>query len=231
MTGVRTLAIAVTVLAGALASVLAVAPASASSGACQDPDAVTVVVDLTDLGGGVQVGCAGSGPMNGVEALQRAGFSVAGTQRQGLAFVCRIEGRPAADEKLTIGGRSGYREQCGDTPPPGAYWAYWYADPAGSWAYATSGPGGHQAIAGGYEGWRFELDRTTSKPLAPAFEIPPGTATAEPSSALSPTPPVPVQAAAAPAGGSPLATIAVVGVALVLVAGGGVTAWRRSRTR
>jgi len=113
MSGVRALAIAVTVLAGALVPVLAGAPADAEPGACPDAQGVTVVVDLTDLGGGVQVGCAGSGPMNGIEALQRAGFSVSGTARQGLAFVCRIAGRPAVDENLTIGGRSGYREQCG----------------------------------------------------------------------------------------------------------------------
>ena len=66
--------------------------------------------------------------MNGLQALDAAGFTLTGTQRQGLAFVCRINGRPAADEKLATDGNPDYTEQCVDTPPPDAYWAYWYAD-------------------------------------------------------------------------------------------------------
>uniref|UniRef100_UPI0035683872 hypothetical protein n=1 Tax=Actinotalea sp. TaxID=1872145 RepID=UPI0035683872 len=49
------------------------APAAAAEGACTDADGVTVVVDFTDLGGEVEIGCA-TAPATGTEALQEAGF-------------------------------------------------------------------------------------------------------------------------------------------------------------
>lgn len=129
--------------------------------------------------------------MNGLQALDRAGFTITGTQRQGLAFVCRINGRPAADEKLAMDGDPGYTEQCDDTPPPNAYWAYWYAADGGSWKYSSSGPASHQAVAGGYEGWRFELNRSKGPTPPPDYRpiaTPvPSTPTATKSTAPAPT--------------------------------------------
>jgi hypothetical protein len=223
----RAFAVAVALLVGALAPVLGSAPATADAGACEGPDGVTVVVDLTDLGGGVSVGCAGTGSMSGLQALQRAGFSVAGTLREGLAFICRIDDRPSAGERLAMAGSSGYREQCVDTPPTEAYWGYWYAAAGGKWVYGTAGPGNHTAIAGGYEGWRFELNRAQGQPPSPAYS-PVSRASAAPAAADTSTP-----SAVAPAvdQGSPLATVLALGGAVVLAVGGGALAWRRSRAR
>jgi hypothetical protein len=230
MTSIRAVAVAGAVLAGAL--VPAGAPAAVAGGPCPGARDVTVVVDLSDLGGGLEVGCAAPGRMNGVQALQRAGFTVSGTQRQGLAFVCRIDGRPAPDERLATQSTPGYREQCVDTPPTDAYWSYWYADSSGPWVYATAGPSGHDAVAGGYEGWRFELNRPQGRPAAPSYPIPTAGAVTGSASSSSSAETAPTAAGAgAGAGGSPWPTLLVAGAAVVLVAGGGAAAWRRSRMK
>jgi hypothetical protein len=236
---VRALTGAVAVLVGVLVPVWGSASASAATGPCSDPQGVTVVVDLTDLDGGVLVGCAGSGEMTGLQALRSAGFAVAGTQREGLAFVCRIDGRPAADERLPVRGAAGYAEQCVDTPPPGAYWGYWTAPPGGPWTYATAGPSAHTAIPGGFEGWRFELNRSQGRPEPPAFSVTsrPVVASSSPRAptepaAASPSPSSTTSDAGAPAEstagpGSPTATLLVLTGTIVLM--GGVAAWRRIR--
>jgi hypothetical protein len=139
-------------------------------GYCRSSAGVTVVVDMSALGGNVTVRCApgpaGAG-FNGIDALEGAGFTVTGTQRYGLAFVCRIQGRPAAGERLAIPGNPSYREQCVNTPPQTAFWSYWYAPNGGSWTYSSAGAQAHDAIPGGFEGWSFSLGRT-GKPAAPA---------------------------------------------------------------
>jgi hypothetical protein len=143
-----------------------------TSGFCRSSAGVTVVVDMSALGGNVTVRCApgpaGAG-FNGIDALQGAGFTVTGTQRYGLSFVCRIQGRPTADERLAIPGNPNYREQCVDTPPQTAFWSYWYAPNGGSWTYSSAGGQSHDAIPGGFEGWAFSLGRT-GKPAAPAID-------------------------------------------------------------
>ena len=77
------------------------APAAAAGheGACTDDTGVTVVVDLQDLGGDVTVRCATDFPTGGtgLDALVVAGFTPAGTVRDGAGFVCRIDDRPSAD--------------------------------------------------------------------------------------------------------------------------------------
>jgi hypothetical protein len=137
--------------------------AAGSAGYCRDATGVTVVVDFTDLGGDIVVRCA-PGPVepgySGLDALQGAGFSVAGTQRWGLAFVCRIQGRPTADESLHTDGNPDYHERCVDTPPQSAYWGYWYARNGGSWTYSNAGPKNRDAIKGGFEGWSFSLNHS-----------------------------------------------------------------------
>lgn len=149
-------------------------PASAgSAGYCTDATGVTVVVDLSALGGDVVVRCdpgpVGSG-VTGIDALQDAGFTVSGTQRYGLAFVCRVQGRPAADEALPIPGDPTYHEQCVDTPPQTAFWAYWYAPDGGNWTYSSEGANTHQPISGGFEGWAFSLGRSDGSAAQPGVD-------------------------------------------------------------
>lgn len=156
------------------------APAVAAATGCTDASGVSVVVDLRQLGGGILERCAaglGAGG-TGLEALSRAGIPYQGTSQWGDAFICRLLGRPAADESLRIPGNSNYHEQCITTPPATAYWAYWYAANGGSWHYSSAGVSSHRITPGGFEGWVFTLGDTGN-------QTPPGVA--------------PVRATAAPA--------------------------------
>ncbi|RKN45355.1 hypothetical protein [Micromonospora endolithica] len=139
-------------LAGLLAAAVAAialtavepAPRAAHAAACVGTSGVTVVVDFAALGGGVQVGCAPGDPATGLAALQGAGFTVTGTARWGLAFVCRINGKPTAAT-----------EPCVNTPSATAYWSYWHAPSGGSWSYSTSGASSYNPAPGSVEGWSF----------------------------------------------------------------------------
>ncbi|MGW9447410.1 hypothetical protein [Streptomyces sp. NPDC055632] len=62
---------------------------------------------------GTVVRCAPGDQATGLAALRNAGFTIAGTQRWGEAFVCRIEGKPTAAT-----------EACVNTPPASAHWSY-----------------------------------------------------------------------------------------------------------
>lgn len=127
-----------------LATAVAAVPQPARAAACGAGTGVTVVVDYGALGGGVQTGCRLGDPPTGLDALQGAGFAVTGTQRWGLAFVCRINGQPIAATEL-----------CVNTPPASAYWAYWHAAPGGTWTYSTLGAASYNPAQGTVEGWRF----------------------------------------------------------------------------
>lgn len=162
------------------------AEATGYSGYCKDALGVTVVVDYQDLGaygtnaGGVVTRCA---PTNvpgkpfsgtGLAALKAAGFTFAGTQRWGNAFVCRVNGRPASTETVPIPGNPYYNEKCLDTPPASAFWGYWHARNGGTWTYSSTGASSYTVTGGGFEGWSFSHNRTSStnppprkKPLRP----------------------------------------------------------------
>ncbi|MDQ3628651.1 MAG: terpene cyclase/mutase family protein [Actinomycetota bacterium] len=147
----------------------AVVPAKAArtwyAGKCRTRKGITVVVDFQKLGayrdhsGRTVVRCA-KGPSkgrSGLWALKRARLEPRGTQRYGSAFICRIQGRPAPNEKLRIGGNPSYEEKCVNTPPPSAFWGYWRAKAGGSWKYSRSGASTTTVIPGGFEGWSFSL--------------------------------------------------------------------------
>ncbi|MFG1885801.1 hypothetical protein [Micromonospora sp. NPDC049102] len=119
-------------------------PRAAHAAACTPGAGVTVVVDLTAFGLGAQTGCRLGDPPTGLAALQGAGFTVTGTQRWGLAFVCRINGYPLPAA-----------EPCVNTPPASAYWSYWHAVPGGTWSYSTLGASSYNPAQGTVEGWRF----------------------------------------------------------------------------
>jgi hypothetical protein len=170
--------------AGTSASVgSAIVAAASKPGYCTDDTGVTVVVDFSALGGDVVVRCA-AGPggqgFTGLDALDAAGFSVTGTQRWGMQFVCRIQGRPTAREDLTIPGDDSYHEDCGDTPPEAAYWGYWYASNGGSWRYSSIAAASRTTIRGGFEGWSFHLGSSSAKPPPVAPRHPVSSATSGP---------------------------------------------------
>jgi hypothetical protein len=133
-------------LALAVAGLVAADPAArpAHAAACSGTTGVTVVVDFTAFGGGVTVACALGDPATGLAALQGAGFTATGTQRWGLAFICRIDGLPTPAA-----------EACINTPPATAYWSYWHAPAGGSWTYSAVGATSYDPAPGTVEGWAF----------------------------------------------------------------------------
>lgn len=152
------------------------APAGAAwyTGVCTGDDAldgVTVAIDFQELDGLNSISspdilrCSPNpNPgtnRTGVQALQDAGLSVAGTTRWGLGFVCRIENRPTSTEVLPVG--AGYTEPCFNTPPAAAYWSYWHANGAGTtWTYSSYGAANRMVTPGGFEGWSFSLNKTST---------------------------------------------------------------------
>ncbi|MFI0803907.1 hypothetical protein SAMN04489729_8198 [Amycolatopsis lurida] len=146
-------------------------------GFCKDATGVTVVVDFQQLGGTAIVRCNPQTTRGtGLDALKGAGFQIAGVQRWGESFVCRVENRPSATENLPVAGREKYRELCVDTPPAQAYWSYWHASNNCAWDYSQWGLKNRDFTPGGFEGWSFSLNATTqSIPVPRISAVRPGT--------------------------------------------------------
>ncbi|WP_433616875.1 hypothetical protein ACQP2P_16100 [Dactylosporangium sp. CA-139114] len=164
-------AAAILVAAAAGVAVPAAPAMAGTSGYCPDSSGVTVVVDFHELGGGVVIRCAPGAQDSGLTALQHAGFTVAGTTRWGLAFICRIEGKPTAAT-----------EPCIDTPPATAYWSYWHAPNGGTWTYSQLGVKNRTPPQGSFDGWSFSKNHTEgtaptpgATPTRPAPPPPPAT--------------------------------------------------------
>lgn len=176
-------------LVGLVAAAAALVPAAALDGAaavdqsqgypgfCTSTTGVTVVIDFQELGGETLVRCNPTAKRGtGLDALKGAGFQIAGVQRWGEAFICRIENRPSAVETLKIPGNDSYKERCIDTPPATAYWSYWHAGNNCSWEYSQWGVKNRDFVTGGFEGWSFSLNRTAnSNPVPRIAPSRPGT--------------------------------------------------------
>ncbi|SFI57403.1 ABC transporter substrate-binding protein [Amycolatopsis regifaucium] len=164
-------------IAAASPSAHAIDQGKGHPGFCKDGTGVTVVVDFQQLGGTTIVRCNPQPTRDtGLDALKGAGFQIAGVQRWGESFVCRIENRPSATEQLPVAGREQYREMCVDTPPSGAYWSYWQASNNCAWDYSQWGVKNRDFIPGGFEGWSFSLNATTANnPVPRIAAVRPGT--------------------------------------------------------
>jgi hypothetical protein len=171
--------------------------AGSRSGYCTtaDPQAVTLVIDYRDLGGGIDIRCVTglTAGVTGYGVLQAAGVSIAGTVHDGPGFACRINGRPGPTEKVGIPGNPGYLEQCVNTPPTTAFWGYWWANNGGSWTFSQGGAMSHRAVIGGFEGWSFSHNAGAQSNPPPGVEPrmptpPPTTTKASPSTTHAPTP-------------------------------------------
>ncbi|RLK58527.1 hypothetical protein [Actinokineospora cianjurensis] len=172
-------AIGVAVLAPTSAS--AIDPTKGYAGICTGADAlsgVTVVIDFNELDGNGGTAAptitrcspnASPGTQRtGIKALQDAGIAVAGTLQWGLGFVCRIEGRPSSTETIPRTSAPTYKESCAMTPPAEAYWGYWHANGAGStWTYSSYGALNRNVTPGGFEGWSYSLNKTSTTNPAP----------------------------------------------------------------
>jgi hypothetical protein len=161
------------------AGLLPPTPASAAAACADSSIGVTVVVDFSYFGGGIQTSCVPGDPGTGLNALQRL-YSTQGTQQFGNAYVCRINGLPTPDT-----------EACVVTPPSNAYWSYWHGV-NGSWRYSTIGAAGYDVGVGAVEGWSFGA----GSPPGMGAPIPPAPPPAPP------PPPPPPPPATQPTSGS-----------------------------
>lgn len=131
--------------ATAMSTIVGHAPAAAATGTC---DGVIVVVDFTDLGGELQVGCAEGDQASGRDALVAAGFTSTDSQP---GFVCAINSMP---------------DPCPETFQ-GSFWSYWHSAPDGEWASYQVGADSSTPAHGEIEGWRYN-DGSTPPGLAPS---------------------------------------------------------------
>lgn len=138
-------------LAGTVMVTTSVLAQAASAGAdpigeCTTTSGEIVVVDFARWGGNIERGCAT--PLStGYAALQEAGFTTAGDEYDGPAFICRIDDDPPPS-----------KDPCITTPPASAYWSYWHAD-AGqqieSWTPSQLGAMTYQPPPGSVDAWVF----------------------------------------------------------------------------
>lgn len=128
------------------------ATASESSSPAEpcSPTSVTVVVDSTELGGGIDVGCADAGG-SGTDALHAAGFTEA---RDASGYLCAIDARP---------------DPC-PAEFTGSYWSYWHAS-GDQWQSYEVGSDTSAPEAGGVEGWRYG-DGSTTPDVVPTAAVP-----------------------------------------------------------
>ncbi|NCT90763.1 hypothetical protein GXB85_07360 [Cellulomonas sp. APG4] len=138
-------ALPLTAAAAAPAPVLTAVP---TGEACADDAGVTVVVDLTDLGGEVEVGCAEGTPASGAQALADAGFT---DTRDSAQMICAIDDLP---------------NPC-PTTFEGSWWSYWSAEADGEWVAYEVGADQSTPQPGAVEGWRY-FDGSAGPTVTPA---------------------------------------------------------------
>lgn len=117
---------------------------------CTTTTGVVVVVDFTSFDNGnpydgsVAVGCAASAT-SGAAAMAATGFTPAGDEHDGPAFVCRIDNDPSPAQ-----------DPCVTTPPPNASWSYWHGDlGSNTWTYSTEGFMDYCPPPGSVDAWVF----------------------------------------------------------------------------
>jgi hypothetical protein len=128
----------VAILAGLPARPAVAAPISH----CTTTAGVVVVVDFRHFGGAVERGC-GPTPTTGYDAMHHAGFTTAGDDQDGPAFVCRIDDFPNPAQ-----------QSCARTPPTSASWSYWHANPGQNhWSFSQLGAMSSHPQAGSVDAW------------------------------------------------------------------------------
>ena len=111
---------------------------------CTTTTGVIVAVDFAPWNGNIVRGCAVSST-TGYAAMLAAGFTPAGDQHDGAAFICRIDDDPPPSQ-----------DACIDTPPPTASWSYWHADAGQStWTYSDAGAMDYCPPPGSVDAWVF----------------------------------------------------------------------------
>lgn len=131
--------------------------------ACIGDSGVTVVVDFTDLGGAIEIGCAEGDPASGREALTAAGFEPADGSP---GLICTIAALPD-----------------GCPPFDGVnFWAYFSGEAGSDWAQQMAGADGIDPAPGAIDAWRYN-DGSAGPGVTPDYVISTGTQlTPEPTS-------------------------------------------------
>lgn len=122
-------------------------PASANDTDCAG---VIVVVDLTDIGGKLEVGCAEGDQATGRDALLAAGFTAIDAEG---GYICAINDSP---------------DPCPETFD-GKFWSYWNASTRTSeWVSYEVGADSSAPVEGSIEGWRYN-DGSTPPGIKPSL--------------------------------------------------------------
>jgi len=117
----RSSLVALAILAGATAPVLAPVAASSAAETC---DGVTVVVEPNALGGEPEVTCVQPEEGDtGADLFEKAGHPLTYVTSM-PSVVCRVDERPKA-------------AGCAQMPPADAYWSLWITNDSGAWSYAS----------------------------------------------------------------------------------------------
>ncbi|MFJ5265259.1 prenyltransferase/squalene oxidase repeat-containing protein [Streptomyces sp. NPDC088387] len=131
---------------------------------CTATEGAIVAVDFGPFGGPVRRGCDTT-PTTGYELLHEGGFTTAGTEHDGPAFVCRIG-------HGEVGSGTQYptpdKEACVLTPPATAYWSYWIASPGqDDWTYSQYGAMDRRPKDGDVDAWVYggtDVGGSTGRP-------------------------------------------------------------------
>ncbi|MDY7527871.1 MULTISPECIES: hypothetical protein [unclassified Cryobacterium] len=147
------------------AAATAAATESASPEACSG---VRVVVDFGTLAAPKITDCVDTGTATTIAAsavMKTAAVATEGTVQYGDQVVCRVNGRPAADETVTVTGQASFVESCQSMAPAYAYWALWIQQsPGAAWEYAQEGLGSLQVTPGQSLGLVFTTGTETPTP-------------------------------------------------------------------
>lgn len=141
------------------------ATGAASGAACAG---VKVVVDFGTLAAPAITDCVDTGSATTMAAsavMTTAAVTTEGTVQYGDQVVCRVNGRPAADETVTVAGQAPFVESCQSMAPAFAYWALWIQPtPGAAWEYAQEGLGSLQVAPGQSLGLVFTTGTETPTP-------------------------------------------------------------------
>jgi hypothetical protein len=143
------------------------APAAADPlSSCTATAGVIVAVDYAKFptgpeAGSTYIGCAPTPTTGtattGFTAFALAGFTTAGDQHDGPAFICRIgvSEIPNSQEPTSA------QDACINTPPTTALWNYWHANTgATTWTFSASGAMSYQPQPGSIDAWAYGPENT-----------------------------------------------------------------------
>ncbi len=143
----------------------ATATAAPADGGCAG---VSVVVDFGALDAPEITDCVDTATAETITAstvLATAGVETEGTVEWGDQVVCRVGGRPAADETIKVAGETPFTETCATMPAAAAYWALWVKPTADAeWEYAQEGLGSLELEPGQSVGLIFTTGTETPTP-------------------------------------------------------------------